>query len=72
MLFCLQALFFSYSHAASAVSKKIAGYSPAFAAALRIELEEELSRLDIREEFQLTKKPLQMDMPAFISLTQTG
>lgn len=40
MLFCLQALFFSYSHAASAVSKKNAGYSPAFAAALRIELEE--------------------------------
>lgn len=30
MLFCLQALFFSYSHAASAVSKKNAGYSPAF------------------------------------------
>lgn len=40
MLFCLQALFFSYSHAASAVSKKNAGYSPAFATALRIELEE--------------------------------
>ena len=40
MLFCLQELFFSYSHAASAVSKKNAGYSPAFAAALRIELEE--------------------------------
>lgn len=30
MLFCLQALFFSYSHAVSAVSKKNAGYSPAF------------------------------------------
>ena len=37
-------------------------WHPAFAAALRIELEEELSRLDIREEFQLTKKPLQMDV----------
>lgn len=37
-------------------------WHPAFAAVLRIELEKELGRLEIKDEVQLTKKPLQMDV----------
>lgn len=37
-------------------------WHPAFSAALRIELEEELEILDIVDEYQLSKKPLQMDI----------
>ena len=37
-------------------------WHPAFAAVLRIELEKELGRLEIEDEVQLTKKPLQMDV----------
>ena len=37
-------------------------WHPAFAAVLRIELEKELDRLEIEDEVQLTKKPLQMDV----------
>lgn len=37
-------------------------WHPAFAAVLRIELEEELGRLDIQDEYTLGKKPMQMDI----------
>ena len=37
-------------------------WHPAFQAVMRIELEEELDNLDIRDEQLLNKKPLQMDM----------
>lgn len=37
-------------------------WHPAFSAALRIEFEEELDILEIVDEYQLTKKPLQMDV----------
>ena len=37
-------------------------WHPAFAAVLRIELEKELGRLEIEDEVQLMKKPLQMDV----------
>lgn len=37
-------------------------WHPGFVSVLRIELEKELGRLEIEEEVQLTKKPLQMDV----------
>ena len=37
-------------------------WHPAFGAALRITLQEELEYLEMREEYLLSKKPLQMDI----------
>lgn len=37
-------------------------WHPAFSAALRLELEDEMDGLEIREEFLLSKKPMQMDV----------
>lgn len=37
-------------------------WHPAFSAALRIELENELDILDIKDEYLLSHKPMQMDI----------
>lgn len=37
-------------------------WHPAFAAALRIELEDEMEKLDIQDEYTLSKKPMQIDV----------
>lgn len=37
-------------------------WHPAFAAALRIELEDEMEKLDIKDEYTLSKKPMQIDV----------
>lgn len=37
-------------------------WHPAFSAALRIELEENMNDLDFKDEYQLSKKPMQMDV----------
>ena len=37
-------------------------WHPAFSAALRITLQDELQYLEMREEYLLSKKPLQMDI----------
>lgn len=37
-------------------------WHPAFAAVLRIELEDEMKNLDIKEEYMLSKKPMQIDI----------
>ena len=45
-------------------------WHPAFGAALRITLQEELEYLEMREEYLLSKKPLQMDIAGGISAEQ--
>lgn len=37
-------------------------WHPAFAAVLRIELEDEMKNLDIKDEYMLSKKPMQIDV----------
>lgn len=37
-------------------------WHPGFSAALRLELEHELAKLEIHDEYLLSKKPMQMDV----------
>lgn len=50
---------------------RVLQWHPGFRAVLRITLREEMKYLEMYEEYQLSRKPLQIDIRAFTSQIQT-